>query len=66
MKMNYRQKQALQTVIDYLYDDEEENYSELKDEGIDVRKHIFISIKELVEYLNYDEKTDLIKKFVKS
>ena len=35
--MNYRQKQALQTVIDYLYDDEEEHYSELQDEGEDVR-----------------------------
>lgn len=66
MKMNYRQKQALKTVIDYLYDDEEEHYSELQDEGEDVRKHIFVSIKELVEYLNYDEETDLIKRFVKS
>ena len=64
--MYYLQKQALKTVIDYLYDDEEENYSELQEEGKDVRKHIFVSIKVLVEYLNYDEKTDLIKRFVKS
>ena len=64
--MYYRQKQALKTVIDYLYDDEEENYSELQEEGKDVRKHIFVSIKVLVEYLNYDEETDLIKRFAKS
>ena len=64
--MNYRQKQALKTVIDYLYDDEEEHYSELQEEGKDVRGHIFASIKELVDYLNYDEKTDLTKRFVKS
>lgn len=48
--MNKKELQALKTVVEYLRENEEENYNEMLENGEDAANHIYLSVKTLINY----------------